>query len=118
MGWVGADNSLPDGFEPVNVGRKPDTDGKGKGDKSGKGEAQLAQGKIPVMGHSKGDKIDLSLEEFLKKAIAYNTKDENKDKQKSFKLDFKSIDAAKESIKLLGSKDYEQIVRKTKVYIF
>lgn len=64
--------------------------------------------RIPIMGHPPAIKSDLSLMEFLAAVKEYHSKSENKDKIKIIKLDFKSIEATEQSIKILEN-DWQKV---------
>lgn len=65
--------------------------------------ALLSAVKKPIMSHGEPTS-DITLEDFLTKVIAYNGNKDNDKKTKGVKLDFKSIDAVKQSIDILKTK--------------
>lgn len=71
--------------------------------------------KIPIMGHPPATKSDLSLVEFLKAIKEYHNRPENVNKMKIVKLDFKSIEATKQSIELLET-DWNTVRRRTQSF--
>lgn len=51
---------------------------------------------VPIMGHPPANTSDLSLQEFLRKIVAYNK--DNPNNQRGVKLDFKSIEVFEEAM--------------------
>lgn len=71
--------------------------------------------KIPVMGHPPATKSDLSLEQFLDAVVAHN---KDAQKPKGVKLDFKSIDALKQSKNAFKSTKDVRIIIIIEFYCF